>query len=67
MSAVCELTEKKKGGYIIKRIPPEGGWGYLIGIGMALPFVSIACRFSRTQMSPFIPFSFVIYTNNMCV
>lgn len=25
----------------IERLPPEGGWGYLIGIGMALPFVSI--------------------------
>lgn len=23
-----------------KNIPPEGGWGYLIGISMALSFVS---------------------------
>lgn len=25
----------------IEKHPPEGGWGYLIGVGMALPFVSI--------------------------
>jgi hypothetical protein len=24
----------------IKKVPPEGGWGYLIGIGMATCFVS---------------------------
>lgn len=23
-----------------KKLPPEGGWGYLIGISMALSFVS---------------------------
>lgn len=39
--ALVEVTEDK-GGYTIKRVPPEGGWGFLIGIGMALPFVSCA-------------------------
>lgn len=29
-------TEKFK----IEKVPPEGGWGYIIGVGMALPFVS---------------------------
>lgn len=33
-----EIDERKK--YRIEKEPPEGGWGYLIGIGMALPFVS---------------------------
>lgn len=31
----------------VKRIPPEGGWGILIGIGMALPFVS---TYTNTMM-----------------
>lgn len=35
--------------YTIKRIPPEGGWGYLIGIGMALPFVSINASIWRLK------------------
>lgn len=26
--------------YEIKKIPPEGGWGYLVCVGMAMPFVS---------------------------
>lgn len=39
MALEVEVTEDK-GGYTIKRVPPEGGWGFLIGIGMALPFVS---------------------------
>lgn len=26
--------------YELKKIPPESGWGYMVAIGMALPFVS---------------------------
>lgn len=27
--------------YRIEKVEPDGGWGYLIGIGMAVPFVTI--------------------------
>lgn len=31
--------------YQVKRVPPESGWGYLIAIGMALPFVRLSLFF----------------------
>lgn len=33
--------EKNERKYKIEQVPPEGGWGYLVCIGMAMPFVSI--------------------------
>lgn len=35
---MSEIIPKKR--YRVEKHPPEGGWGYLIGVGMALPFVS---------------------------
>lgn len=39
---MCETIDRQ--GYRIEKVPPEGGWGYLIGIGMALPFVSVVVK-----------------------
>lgn len=36
MKNVCEISGVK---YQIEKVAPDGGWGILIGIGLAVPIV----------------------------
>lgn len=36
---MCDSIMKTRNFRTVK-VPPEGGFGYLVGIGMALPFVN---------------------------
>lgn len=73
---MCEANERQR--YRIEKLPPEGGWGYLIGIGMALPFVSAAPKSYRVSSEAiqrglnfshlFCSFySFLVYSKDLCI